>query len=144
MHQRQELRLLLVGERLPRTQQVAARALDAPDLRQAAGVADRDGIGGPGGGEVHPRSDLEHEAGCIQKTRPTEALRLEGLAEQPGERPELGVAQLAGGVDVEAVLGLEVLDVGCDTLPGELQKRVSLGGGQPGRAEQVQQAHAYF
>ena len=45
-------------------QDPASRLLDARYLPQAAGMADRNRIGGKGGLEVEPRADLDHLAAC--------------------------------------------------------------------------------
>ncbi len=92
-------------------QQVAARTLDTPNLLQTTGVTDGDRVRGPGGGEVHPRAHLQQDALRAQKALSPEALRLEGLGQQPGEDPELLSGEFPGGVDVEAVFRLEAVNV---------------------------------
>ncbi len=83
VHQCQEGDLLPLAKRPGRAQQVAPRALDPPDLPEAAGVTDRDRVGGPGGAEVHARAHLEDVALAAQEAPAAQPLGLEGLAEQP-------------------------------------------------------------
>ena len=73
-----------------RAQQVAARALDAAHRVEAAGVADRDRVGRPGGGEGHPRADLEDRAvAAVEEAGVAVVLRLEGLGQQPVEDAQI-------------------------------------------------------
>ena len=103
-------------------------------------MADTHGVGGPRRGEVHPGADLQDRA-RPEEARPGEALRVEGLGEEPGERLDLRVRQRCGCVHVEAVLGLEPLHVRPDPLARELEHGPLLGSGETGGAVQVEQAH---
>ena len=85
---------LVIGHRRCR-QEEAPRPLDPPDRVEAAGVTDRHRVGRPGGGEAHPRPDLEDLAavGC-EEALGGETVGLEGLGEKPAQHLLLAVVEL--------------------------------------------------
>ncbi|KAI0558444.1 phosphoribosylformylglycinamidine synthase [Gracilaria domingensis] len=81
---------------------VAARALQAVDGRQAARAADGDGVGRPRGLEVEARPHVHHarrRRGGLRRV--AQALRLEGLGEQPAQHAALRRAERRAHAHVE-------------------------------------------
>ena len=70
-----------------RSDQITSGSFDACNSRQAARMADRYGIRGPGRTEVQARSNLDQRTLPTQKWRLGEFFRLEGLTKKPGEPP---------------------------------------------------------
>ncbi len=124
VHQPQERRPGRLGESSAGPQQVAPRPLDTPHPGEPAGVAHGHRVGGPRGREVHPWADLQNVAGTVQHALRPQALRLERLPQEPRQRLQLRCCEPAVRLDVEAELGIDVLDVVGDPLPGSQQERV--------------------
>ena len=81
-------------------------------------MADRDRIGRPRGGEGHAWADLEDlPEPVVEEAGETVSVGLVGLGEQPVEDSQLLIPQIAGSFDVEAVLGLDPIDLGADVSP---------------------------
>ncbi len=121
-------------------QEVAARALDPAHRVDAARPADRDRVGRPGGGEGHPRTDLED--GAVAETAGVaEVLRLEGLGQQPVEDAELLWPEVAVRVDVEAELALDTGGAVAEDPAGGFEQSVAGGGGERRRAVAADQRH---
>ena len=112
----EESRNLLLSQRPVRLEQEPAGPLDPADAVQAAGPAHRHGIRGPRRREVHAGTHFHEQAsgGASSQSvfvRPRrqeaalpETLRLESLAQEPGEDPQVRIGQRAVRLDVEAVL----------------------------------------
>jgi hypothetical protein len=92
------------------------------DIGESAGPA-TDRVGRPRGGEAHPRADLEDRASRrVEEAQRPAALGLEGLGEQPPQHLLICGGQRPIKLDVEAVLGVDGLDLGL-TPPGGVEQR---------------------
>ena len=78
-------------------------------------------------------TDFEHDAVPSEESLASELRRIECFGQQPSENREFLRCQLAGGVDVEAKLGLDILDIRRHTLPRGMEQRLSTSGRQTGR-----------
>ena len=132
VHLLQESLLLFLSERCRRFDQVTPGSFDTPDLIETTRMTDGDGAGRPGGGEVHSRPDFEHDTVPSEESLASELRRLECFTQQPSENREFLRCQLAGGVDVEAKLSLDILDIRRHTLPRGMEQCLSTSGRQPG------------
>ena len=141
VHFGQEFRFLVTRKRNGGPDQVAPRAFDPSDSLQSTGVTNGNRVRGPGGREVHSRTDFQEFTVTVQETSPPEPGRLESLTEEPGEDPEFVGSEVADGVDVEAVLGVDLLDAGIDALPRCDEESISPSGREARRAVEVEQTH---
>ena len=100
-------------------------------------MTDGDGAGRPGGGEVHSRPDFEHHTVPGEESLASELGRLECFTQQPSKNLEFPRCQLAGGVDVEAKLSPDILDIRRHTLPRCMKQCLSTRGRQTGRTVEM-------
>src|SRR5512143_1013983 len=114
--------------------QVAAGTLDPRYLPETAGAADRDGVRGPGGREVHAGADLENHRtrddgrGTLEEAFVRELLRLEGLGKEPAEQTDFVGGERALRGHVEAELRFYPVDCGRNLLPRRCEQAVGLEG----------------
>ena len=137
VHLLQKSSLLFLSERCRRLDRVTPGSFDTPDLVETTRMTDGNGAGGPGGREVHSRPDLEHDTVPSEESRASELRRLECLTQQPSENREFLRCQLTGGVDVEAKLSLDILDIRGHTLPRRMEQCLSTSGRQTGRTVEM-------
>mmetsp|Transcript_81306 Transcript_81306/g.248407 ORF Transcript_81306/g.248407 Transcript_81306/m.248407 type:complete len:280 (+) Transcript_81306:398-1237(+) len=95
-----------------RLDEVATGPLDARDLREAHGMTNGDGVGGPRARELLPWPDLEDggAVGRAQKRRAAAHVRLERFLEQILQLDFLGSVQRPPQLDVEADLAAHDLE----------------------------------
>ena len=119
----QETAPLALREPFRPPQKVPPRSFDPGDLLQTAGLANRNGIGAPGRLEAQAGPYFETRALAGEKGPLTESIRLEGLAQEPGQDRLAFSVQWAGGFHVEAVLGFDPADLNAERradLPDQL------------------------